>query len=171
MPHRFNKYLSLRCIIKNLLMYRLILIVVFVFCCNALSAQEELLQDPISIEFRQDTAIIEQRANDMMAKNWSTAGLVEVAYYMETEYTKLIDKYYNILLNKLKKEDKEALTLNQKAWQEYRNTEKNLIGVVSSPSYTGGGTIWEITSASSVADIARNRAVDLYNYIVYSLEE
>ncbi|SHF86579.1 lysozyme inhibitor LprI family protein [Dysgonomonas macrotermitis] len=152
-------------------MRKTIYILLFFFLTVNMSAQDIELQDPISIEFRQDTMIIEQQVTDMLNKDYSTAGMVKASVFTEQGYDKLLNKYYQMLLNKLKEEDRAILIDSQNNWAQYRDSEKQLIRLISSDRYTGGGTIWGPIASGTAADLTKDRLIEIYRYLVFSIEE
>lgn len=134
-------------------------------------AQNVELQDPISIEFRQDTMMIEQQVSDMLEKDYSTLGMVKAVSSLEDGYDKLLNKYYQMLLMKLKEEDRNTLIEAQRNWIKFRDSEKALIRTISSDTYTGGGTMWGPVSASVRADLTKDRLIDIYHYLTFSIVE
>lgn len=154
-------------------MQKLFLIAILCLLSNIIHAQETLLQDPISITFRQDTMMIEQRVSDMLHKDYTPEGLVKASVFLEQEYDNLLTRYYQMLLNKMREEDKNILIESQQNWKKYRDSEKKLLYTISSDTYTGeGGSFWAIPVATSTyADITRDRLINIYNYIVFNIME
>lgn len=152
-------------------MQKIIFILIFVCFVCQLQAQEAELQDPVSIEFRQDTMMIEQQVANMLKKDYSTVGMANAISTLESGYDKLLNKYYQLLRDKLKDEDRNSLIEAQRNWLKFRDTEKTLIRTISSETYTGGGTMWIPVAASVAADLTKDRVIDLYHYLTFSIEE
>lgn len=152
-------------------MQKIVFILIFGCLACQLQAQERELQDPVSIEFRQDTMLIEQQVANMLKKDYSTVGMANAISTLENGYDKLLNKYYQLLTNKLKEEDRTTLVEAQRSWLKFRDTEKMLIRTISSETYTGGGTMWIPVAASVAADLTKERVIDLYHYMTFSLEE
>ena len=133
-----------------------------------------LYSQNISTEFKQDTARVEQKVRDMLDEDNSTYGMLEANNVLETEYDKLLNKYYKMLYNKLDDAGKKALKKTQLNWIKFRDAEKELIAELYQNTYNeaGGGTIWGVIYGNLRAQITRERVFVLYNYLVAdNLEE
>ncbi|MCD4791683.1 MAG: DUF1311 domain-containing protein [Bacteroidales bacterium] len=117
------------------------------------------------ISFKTDTFKVEQMLSLRMDNDYTTTGMVNTMYEAEKEYDKLLNKYYKILLKKLNESDQEALKQSQRNWIKFRDSERNLNGIISKPEYSGGGTIQNIFVASEYFEITKNRVIELYHYI------
>lgn len=148
-------------------------ILLLILCCFSclLQAQDVELQDPVSIEFRQDTMMIEQQVANMLDKDYSTVGMIKAVNTLEQGYDKLLNKYYQMLLNKLREEDRNSLIEAQQNWIKFRDSEKTLIRTISSENYTGGGTMWGPVASSVAADLTKDRLIDIYHYLTFSIVE
>ena len=62
---------------------------------------EKETKNQLSINFQLDTFRIEEMMRLRMEFDWSTSGSVQAVYDAETEYDKLLNKYYKILLGDL----------------------------------------------------------------------
>jgi hypothetical protein len=89
----------------------------------------------IANEFRQDTIRVEQKVRDMLEKDYSTAGMINSSVVLETEYDKLLNKYYKLLYHKLDKNGKTALEDAQLKWIKFRDADKNLVMELSRNTY------------------------------------
>lgn len=99
-------------------------------------------------------------------KNYSTQGMIEAAYNAEIEYDKLLNKYYKILLNKLNESDRESLKKAQQSWIKFRDSERDLVAILSNDEYTGGGTMHRVAEADYRTEITKKRVADLFNYVI-----
>lgn len=152
-------------------MQKIISLLIFGCFSCLVHAQDIELQDPVSIEFRQDTMMIEQQVANMLDKDYSTAGMLKAVSSLEQGYEKLLNKYYQMLLNRLKEEDRNSLIEAQRNWIKFRDSEKTLIRTISAEGYTGGGTMWGPVAASAAADLTKDRLIDIYHYLTFSIVE
>lgn len=116
------------------------------------------------IEFSVDTFVIERLAAKRMDVDYSTSGMNNAMIAQADSYDKLMNKYYNKLLEKLKKEDKKTLITAQKAWVAYRNAETQLIWAMTKKEYSGGGTIQTNIANASYSDIVVRRTLEIFKY-------
>lgn len=137
---------------------------------NSLCAQDFQWLEDRKIEFKRDTAHLEQEVRDLLDKDYTTLGMIEASYYLEQGYDKLLNKYYKVLLNILNEENKTLLRTSQRNWINLRDSDKKLISGMKDQTYEamGGGTIWGVIAASERADVTRRRVFELYNYIQFS---
>ncbi|MDL2215358.1 DUF1311 domain-containing protein [Dysgonomonas sp. OttesenSCG-928-M03] len=141
----------------------------FAIVFQPLFSQDKVEDLPVNVEFRTDTTLIEQKVQAMIDNDYSTAGMVHAMVVMEEDYDKLLNKYYKMLLDKMKtQEDKNVLIETQRNWIKFRDSEIKLIYTISRDTYTGGGTMWRLVSASSVAELTKQRLIEIYNYLTYS---
>ena len=124
----------------------------------------------ITVEFRTDTARIEQQVDNMVDQNPTTLGLIEASDFSEREYDKLLNKYYNVLYNALNEDGKKALKETQLSWIKFRDSDKELIRQMNVQVYDemGGGTIWSVVASDARADVTRRRVIELFNYIMFA---
>lgn len=66
----------------------------------------------------------------------------------------------------LKGEDKKALVQAQKAWLAFRDSETNLVEIVSKDEYSGGGTMQQLTEASEYLNLIKNRTIALFEHYI-----
>lgn len=125
-------------------------------------SKKELTID--QIEFSVDTFRIAQTVSKRMDIDYSTVGMNETIDEMTSAYDKLMNKYYNKLLNILKPEDKKILVNAQRAWLAYRDAEAKLIGTMTKEEYSGGGTIQSNIATGSYSDLVVKRTVEIFNY-------
>ena len=80
------------------------------------------------------------------------------------EYDKLLNKYYQILLSRLKDADKPILRQTQRNWIQFRDSEENLNVVLSKEEYTGGGSADKVIYLSDRMELTKRRVIDIHNY-------
>ncbi|MBS1649955.1 MAG: DUF1311 domain-containing protein [Bacteroidetes bacterium] len=120
----------------------------------------------VLIEFSVDTFRIERLAEKRSKLDYSTSDMSITIYQMKDSYDKLLNKYYQKLLNLLKTEDKEILIKAQKAWLSYRDNESKLIWTLKKKEYSGGGTIQRILANDEQLDFLSDRVIVLFNYYI-----
>src|SRR5688500_14318103 len=86
---------------------------------------EEVNKD--ELEFAVDTFKIEHIAIKRMDLDYSTQGINEAVKEVTAGYDKLMNKYYNKLINLLTSEDRKVLQTAQKSWLTFRDAERKLI--------------------------------------------
>lgn len=116
------------------------------------------------VEFTADTFRISLINNKRMDVDFSTQGMNETVMETAAAYDKLMNKYYNKLLNWLKPEDKKVLVAAQRAWIAFRDAEKKLIGVTRKEEYSGGGTIQSNIYTGMYESMVEARAIEIFNY-------
>jgi uncharacterized protein YecT (DUF1311 family) len=119
----------------------------------------------ITIDFTVDTFKIERLIMAKQKIDPSNASIYNSYLSAESEYKKLVDNYYQLLLSKLNDTDKAILQQSQNSWMQHYNSELNLNNTVSKDEYTGGGNMQGIFAAYSVYDFTKFRAIRLYRYI------
>lgn len=117
-------------------------------------------------EYEIATFKINERMQMIREKDYSTQGMINMAYEVETEYDKMLNKYYKILMNKLSDVDKESLKRAQQNWIKFRDSERNLNDVLSKDDYTGGGTMHSIICADYRLEITKKRVAELFDYLI-----
>jgi uncharacterized protein YecT (DUF1311 family) len=129
--------------------------------------KNKLKADDISagrVEFQIDTFRIQRIADKRMTLDFTTAGMNTTMYAMSDAYDKLMNKYYARLLKLLKPKDKTVLISAQRAWIGYRDAESKLIGLVTDPVYSGGGTIQTNIACGDFTDIIVKRTETIFDY-------
>ena len=119
----------------------------------------------LTIDFKIDTFIVSKRFELYISQDYSDFGMKMASIYMLKDFEKLLNKYYKILLSKLKPEDKENLKITQRNWINYRESEKQFNYLVSEDKYSGGGTIQTLFVLSRNIEITQNRVSEFYQYI------
>jgi uncharacterized protein YecT (DUF1311 family) len=118
------------------------------------------------LEFASDTGRIERIASEKMNIDYSTLGMSLATDELNSQYDKLLNKYYQKLLSKLSGSDKEVLKQAQRNWIQFRDNEMKLIGLLSEEKYSGGGTIQMNIRSISALDLTRKRVIELYQYLI-----
>ncbi len=118
------------------------------------------------VAFQLDTFVIEKLQSKKMELDYSTLGMVNAMNDTESEYDKLLNKYYQLLVKKLNDTDKEVLKQSQRNWIQYRDSERKLNSQLANEEYTGGGTMQRVVVASRYADITKQRVEELYLYLL-----
>jgi len=102
--------------------------------------------DSIAIEFEKDKWRKEEIYIVSMMMAESTLRMVQCDVYRHEEELFLLDKYYKLALSALKPEDKPILVKDQKLWEKSNESSRGLIRILLDDKYTGGGTIWRVSS-------------------------
>jgi len=123
-----------------------------------------------AIEFKIDTFRIEQILLKRMDVDYSTAGMNNTVREMESSYDKLMNKYYNKLIKMLSSDDRKILIAAQKAWLVYRDAEVKLIGTMTEPAYSGGGTMQSNIATGRYADLVVQRTIQIFQYYINVIE-
>lgn len=118
-------------------------------------------------DFERDTAAIERQLSQDIDQNPTTWGMNDAAEKATKSYDKLLNKYYQACLSKMKAADKPVLIAAQRAWIAYRDKEIKLMEVTVKEEYTGGGSMWSNLLYGNILELTKSRVVDLYNrYLV-----
>jgi uncharacterized protein YecT (DUF1311 family) len=117
-----------------------------------------------AIEFAIDTFRIEQILLKRMDIDYTTAGMNITVLEMASSYDKLMNKYYNKLLKMLSPDDDKILIAAQKSWLVYRDAEAKLIGTMTDPAYSGGGTMQSNIATGCYADLVVQRTIKIFQY-------
>lgn len=131
-----------------------------------LKEKEQTGDDDFWINFKVDTLKVERYIDLRMEKDFSTQGMNQTMYEGEKRYDVLLNRYYKILMEKLKGEDKKVLQEAQKAWLAFREKELKLVYTLLSEKYTGGGTMYSNIRAGKIFEITRDRVIELARHCV-----
>jgi len=127
--------------------------------------------DAIMIEFKLDTFVIERLLDRRMAIGGgpSMVQLDNATSDAARAYEKLIDKYYQILLSRMKSEDKPILEESQKIWVKYNECESKLHRKLVDEEYDNhrGGSLLKYDLVAQDLERNKNRVIELYKYIVH----
>jgi uncharacterized protein YecT (DUF1311 family) len=119
----------------------------------------------LTIDFKTDTFRIGKLLERRLKIHWSTSEEVLAIIDAEIEYDTLVNKYYQLLLNKLNVTDKGILILTQRNWNQFRESERNFNDEISKDEYSGGGTSQRIIIANRYIEITKKRVLELYGYL------
>lgn len=117
------------------------------------------------VGFTIDTFKIERMLSIRLSEGFTNADIISALQDAEKKYDALLNKYYQILLNRLHEGDRKALIESQKNRIKYRDSEKLLNLIISMPQYSGGGTMYRLTVADENFEISKKRVIELYNHI------
>jgi len=132
---------------------------------DSLTENEGIVVNPLDIPFELDVFKIEKLAEKKMNIDYTTSGMTNAVYELEKGYDKLLNKYYKILVEKLNTEDKEKIKIAQRNWLKFRDSELEMIWVMSNDEYTGGGTIQKNIRAAKVCDLTKKRVYQIKEHI------
>ena len=124
----------------------------------------------IDLEFKSDIYRIEKLANKKIEVNSTTMGMTKAIFELEKGYDQLLNKYYQVLIRKLKSEDIEKLKISQRNWMAFRDSERVLVGIVSKDEYSGGGTIQGNIRASRTCEMTKVRVYNIKEHIDQFIE-
>ncbi len=143
--------------------YRLLSFLLILSCAGF--AQEMTLTE----DFKQDTALVEQKMREMIDQNPSTFGMSEAASEYEKGYDELLNKYYKLLREKLNDDGKKALTDAQRNWIKFRDSETELITelVRNAAEENGGGSIWGVIGINTQVEVTRRRVFELFDHLMF----
>ncbi len=140
--------------------------------------------DSIFAAYQLDTFIVEGIYSRQLEADQTTYGMNRASRDCEVAYDQLLNKYYQILLKKLNKEDQKQLVAAQRAWLKFRDSEdqKQLVAAqrawlkfrdserqvnaaLIKSQYSGGGSIQQLIYASQHLYITRTRVNELVGYL------
>jgi len=100
---------------------------------------------------------IDKRFNDCIADNGSTMGMLDCYDIAIEEWTKEMNKYYNLLLRNLNKTERKKLILAQSKWLEFSELELQF-----NNEFYGNmdGSIWPIIGLNETMEKVKNRALN-----------
>jgi uncharacterized protein YecT (DUF1311 family) len=120
----------------------------------------------LDIAFTADTMRIERAASLLNDEYYSTIDMYNTFLFQMTEYDKLLNKYYKLIMDKLTEADKVKFRNAQRLWLQYRDSEAKIIGdVITSDKYTGGGRIWGLCAGARNLDIIKERVISFYGFL------
>ena len=132
-------------------------------------AQEGMsaFSDSIQRLFSEDTFVVENLLNKQLEKDPTTLGMNKANLACASEYEQLINKYYGILLSKMKGEDKELLVSWQHAWKALMEKERPLIGKLMQEEYSGGGSIQSLNYTNRLMNEQKAHLLLLIDYLIH----
>jgi uncharacterized protein YecT (DUF1311 family) len=135
-------------------MKKLSLVLFFLFTAfTALFAQDS--KHPIDIE-----------TDACMEKDPSTMGMIECSRLAQEKWDAEMNKYYDMLMDKLDESAKASLRDSQRRWLEFRDAEFKAIDDYYSYIYeqAGGGTMYSMMQAGARMQVVRDRALEIISY-------
>lgn len=120
---------------------------------------------PLDIEFKTDVYRIEKLADKKVEIDYTTSGMTKAIVELNNDYDKLLNKYYAILMKKLQAKDQDKLKEAQRNWIKFRDSEIQVIGIVSKTEYSGGGTIQSNIMAGRISDLTKNRLYTIKEHL------
>lgn len=106
---------------------------------------------------------IDKKCNQCLEKEiTTTTGMMQCFSMAREEWGLEITKYYDLLMQKLKPEQKEKLIASQEAWMNYKEAEFNLSNYIYYDEEQGQEK--KIDAASRQAQFFKQRALDLMQY-------
>jgi uncharacterized protein YecT (DUF1311 family) len=105
---------------------------------------------------------IDQKLEECIKKNFSTAGMNSCSNAAYEEWDKLLNDVYKKLLSKLAKDAREALKNSQREWIKYRDAEFRFVN-----AYYDGfqGSVWTNLNHGDHVNLIRARALKLKSYL------
>jgi uncharacterized protein YecT (DUF1311 family) len=122
-------------------------------------------QKNLIIDFAVDTCRIERIASKKMEIDYSTFGMSMAVDELNSQYDKLLNKYYQKLIAKLKGQDKDFLKQTQRNWIQFRDSEIKLINLLSEDKYSGGGSMQMNIRSGLSLGLTKKRLIDLYQHL------
>ncbi len=123
--------------------------------------------DSIQHAFLEDTFVVENLFSKQLQKESTTLGINKANLACASEYEILADKYYGILLSKMKTDDKESLVSWQNSWKSMMEKERALIGKLMQEEYSGGGSIQSITYTKRLMTAQKDHLLILIDYLTH----
>lgn len=122
-------------------------------------------------EFALDTFKIERASEYAFDYDYSTVGMNAIVNKATDSYDALLNKYYKKLLARLQEGDKQTLINAQRAWLKLKEVDINLIGTISKPKYSGGGSIQSNINTATINEMVKHRAVTMFGYYARTIEQ
>lgn len=119
-----------------------------------------------TVSFRVDTFLVEDFLSRRLEVDFSTMSMVDAYYQAEMEYEKLVNKYYQMLYNKISDSDKPTLKLAHEKWGSFKNAEIELIEKLSNEEYSGGGSYIAIGVIYEKMLLNKERAIAYYEKLL-----
>jgi uncharacterized protein YecT (DUF1311 family) len=140
-----------------------------VFTNNKIQSGEWIRErDALEIAFTADTMRIERAASLLNDEHYSTIDMHFTILFCMTEYDKLLNKYYRLIMDKLTDEDKIKFRDAQRLWLQFRDSEAKINSdIIASGKYTGGGTMWGIFAGRRNLEIIKERVFGFYDFLTF----
>ncbi|MDF3025815.1 MAG: hypothetical protein K0S23_122 [Fluviicola sp.] len=123
--------------------------------------------DSIRRRFLEDTFIADNLRQKQLDKEATTLGINKANLACASEYEKLVEIYFNILLSKMKDKDKDLVISSQKDWKSLMEKERALAGKLMQEEYSGGGSLHSIEYTERLMNQQKNRLLTLINYLTH----
>ncbi len=120
-------------------------------------------QKEINADFAVDTFYIEKLYEFAVSETGSCSAMADENYLRGSEYEKLLNKYYKVLMGLLSAKSKELLKNSQKKWLEYRDSEKKF----NDNFYwdAGEGTLQYVWISYRTVEITKTRVIEIVDYL------
>ncbi|MFH1152115.1 MAG: lysozyme inhibitor LprI family protein [Nanoarchaeota archaeon] len=104
---------------------------------------------------------IDKFEEDLIEQDWSTAGMANATLQAMEMWEEEMNKYYELLKEELKGQDREQLIKSQEAWLKFRDEEmKNISNIFGRLS----GTMYINLRIGTRRELVKQRALDLKHY-------
>jgi uncharacterized protein YecT (DUF1311 family) len=119
-----------------------------------------------SVAFGQEDSAINEIDKQLQqcldsSQNYTTYGMIECEVRARDAWDKDLNKYYNLLMQTLSKDEQEKLKSSQRNWLAFSNSESKF----SSTMYNNmQGTMWSIAKVQADLNIIKHRALELQAY-------
>ena len=129
-----------------------LLLIYLIVCHSTVFAQTDTTENIIDVQLNQCLD---------SAQNSTTYGTTGCQVRARDAWDSALNKYYNLLIKTLSKDEKEKLKAAQKKWLAFRDSE----AMFSSTIYSNmQGTMWGIAKVQSDAALIKHRALELQAY-------
>jgi len=122
-------------------------------------------QDSISLVFQLDTFKVNLETRVRSESAMTTSEIAEVFIIENTNYDKLLNKYYKLLLSKLNDQERNILKESQVNWIKFRDSEIKTIRMISDNVYSLGGTMRIIDNAAYISILTKRRVSELFEHL------
>lgn len=123
--------------------------------------------DPIIRLFQEDTFVVENLLIRQLEKESTNLGINKANLACASEYEKLAEKYYAILLSKMKDDDKPILAAWSNARKSYMEAERTLIGKLMQEEYSGGGSIQSLVYTKRLMNAQKEHVLIIVDYLAH----
>ena len=137
---------------------------------DSLNERKDVFTSNYEIEFKCDAYKVRELRKRRISIDWTTVGMSKAVYDEERAYDSLLNKYYQVLLSKLTAEDQLKLRESQRNWLKFRDSERELNGIISKDEYSGGGTIQSNLRAAGYCEITEKRLFEIVAYLEWIME-
>lgn len=113
----------------------------------------------------EDTFVVENLLIRQLEKEPTNLGINKANLACASEYEKLAEKYYAILLSKMKDDDKPILVSWKTTRKSYMEAERTLIGKLMQEEYSGGGSIQSIVYTKRLMNAQKEYVLMIVDYL------